>query len=145
MPEGDLELDAVFLNSSHLFVNWTEPNSPNGELRYQVNVTSTNILLNSELFLLSQDITGSPLPTSVLLPVEEMFYTRYLVSVEAFTDVGGGGRATLELTTPQGGESNKESSSFMVVMVILVIGNKVRGTRVNYKNISHHTHLLGIA
>ena len=89
-----------FLNSTHLFVNWTEPESPNGDLRYEVNVTDP--LTNLLSVLLSVGVAGS-VSSSAILPVERMFYRDYEVSVVPFTAAGRGGGASGMLQTPEGG------------------------------------------
>ena len=93
--------DFKFLNTSHLFANWTQPSMPNGNLRYDVNLTSTDLFRGTMTLVLSQEIVD----LSVLLAVPMSFYTEYNINVLPFTDAGIGEGLSDSFETRQEGVS----------------------------------------
>ena len=93
--------DFKFLNTSHLFANWTQPSMPNGNLRYDVNLTSTDLFRGTMTLVLSQEIVD----LSVLLAVPMLFYTEYNITVLPFTGAGIGEGVSGSFETQQEGAS----------------------------------------
>ncbi len=104
VPEGAVTLDEVtFVNSTHLLLRWSQPRLPNGVLRYQLNVTSTDLVTNVTESLIS-DTVGAAFSSSILLLVARNFHTQYEVSVVPFTGAGNGVGNSTVLQIPQGGK-----------------------------------------
>ena len=110
-PEGEISIDVfAFTSNSSLSVNWTEPAFPNGELRYQVNLTLTDLFTLATLQLASVEVVT---PSNVF-EVQMSFYMEYNVTVVPFTDVGEGSGKWFPLR-------GERKSSYLMCMRFVVL------------------------
>ena len=98
-PSNIEKVDAYFINTSHIFANWTEPEFLNGNLRYEVNMTSTDLLTNTTFLFISTVVVD----TSILIEVSMAVFEEYEVTVVPFTGAGRGATAMSSFQTPEGG------------------------------------------
>ena len=99
VPSGLLML-TLEQNSSHIIANWTTPASPNGDIMYNLTLTSTSLLTDDITDIVAGVILTD---TEFVLGVILEFFTMYEVSVVPFTGAGDGSGLTASFITEEGG------------------------------------------
>lgn len=86
-------------NTSHIIAAWTRPAFPNGNLMYNLSLTSTNQLTGG-LTIVAADVivTDTMFTYGIILE----FFTTYEVTVVPFTGAGPGNGLMDSFTTQQG-------------------------------------------
>ena len=97
-------LVATRLDFSLINITWDEPQTPNGIVRYEVNVTGVD--LATQLNVLSETAVTNETQYSVETTLE--VYAQYVVMVTAMTGGGQGPTVVTNLTTPEGGKLTEQ-------------------------------------
>ena len=97
-------LVATRLDFSVINITWDEPQTPNGIVSYEVNVTGVD--LATQLNVLSETAVTNETQYSVETTVE--VYAQYVVMVTAMTGGGQGPTVVTNFTTPEGGKLTEQ-------------------------------------
>ena len=86
-------------NDTHVIATWSEPQFPNGNISYLINLTCTNLLVLDITVIAYEEV----LTTKFVLFFTVRHYTKYTVSVTPLTGAGAGKSSMYSLITDQGG------------------------------------------
>ncbi len=100
---SDIEMLELRYNATHILANWTEPDLPNGFLRYKINITCTPLLeVETSIFIVQNIVT---METFIVVVFSVDFYSRYEISVTPCTGAGPGNASIESFDTNEGGKN----------------------------------------
>lgn len=88
-------------NATHILASWVEPSQPNGNVTYEINITSSSLLEEKQIFVVRNLLTAD-IEISVEYTVEH--YSRYIIILAPCTRAGCGAPSTDSFATEQGGQ-----------------------------------------
>ena len=96
---SDIQNVTVVNNGTHILASWTEPEFPNGVLRYNITLTDTDLLTGETSDIAKGEVVSE---TEFGLQFIVDFYIRYEIIVVPFTGAGAGNEGTDAFDTDQG-------------------------------------------
>ena len=104
-------MTATLVNSTHIFIRWDPPASPNGIVSYRVEVYETDLLSNDVIMIYSnQNVTELEL----LIEYSVRAYSLYTINVTSYTSAGSGTAETALIQTAEEGKRKEYSNNYLL-------------------------------